>query len=46
VACDVGDKEIMIRLKTQRDCKVEIQGARKKEDLLSQKTGKGIDYRC
>ena len=45
VACDVGDKEITIRLKTQRDCKVEIQGARKKEDLLSQKTGKKIDYR-
>ena len=46
VACDVGDEEITIRLKTQRDCKVEIQGARKKEDLLSQKTGKRIDYQC
>jgi exopolyphosphatase / guanosine-5'-triphosphate,3'-diphosphate pyrophosphatase len=46
VVCDVGEKAIAIHLKTLRDCKVEIQGARKKEDLLSQKTGKRIDYRC
>jgi exopolyphosphatase/guanosine-5'-triphosphate,3'-diphosphate pyrophosphatase len=46
VACDVAGKAITIHLKTPRDCRAEIQGARKKEDLLSQKTGKRIDYRC
>ncbi len=46
VTCDVGEKAITIHLKTQGDCRMEIQGARKKEDLLSQKTRKKIDYRC
>jgi exopolyphosphatase/guanosine-5'-triphosphate,3'-diphosphate pyrophosphatase len=46
VACDVGDNAITIHLKAQRDCRIEIQGARKKQDLLAQKTGKRIDYRC
>ena len=46
VACDVGDKVITIHLKTRRDCRMEIEGARKKEDLLLQNTGKRIDYRC
>ena len=46
VTCDVGEKVITIYLKTQGDCRMEIQGARKKEDLLSQKTRKKIDYRC
>jgi exopolyphosphatase/guanosine-5'-triphosphate,3'-diphosphate pyrophosphatase len=46
VACDVGDKAITIHLKTQRDCRMEIEGGRKKQDLLEQKTGRKIDYRC
>jgi len=46
LTCDVGGKAITIHLKAQRDCRAEIQGARKKQDLLEQKTGKGIDYRC
>ena len=45
VACDVGEKAITIHLKAQRGCQMEIQGALKKQDLLSQKTGKKIDYR-
>jgi exopolyphosphatase/guanosine-5'-triphosphate,3'-diphosphate pyrophosphatase len=46
LTCDVGRNVITVHLKTQRDCRMEIQGARKKEDLLSQKTGMKIDYRC
>jgi exopolyphosphatase/guanosine-5'-triphosphate,3'-diphosphate pyrophosphatase len=45
-ACDVGEKAIMIHLKTERDCRMEIEGARKKDDLLTKKTGEKIDYRC
>jgi exopolyphosphatase / guanosine-5'-triphosphate,3'-diphosphate pyrophosphatase len=46
VVCHVGSKAITIRLKAQHDCRMEIQGARQKQDLLEQKTGMGIDYRC
>ena len=45
VTCDVAEKVITIHLRAERDCRAEIQGARKKEDLLSQKTRKKIDYR-
>jgi exopolyphosphatase/guanosine-5'-triphosphate,3'-diphosphate pyrophosphatase len=46
VACTVADKGITIQLTTEHDCRTEIQGGRKKQDLLSQKTGRNIDYRC
>jgi exopolyphosphatase/guanosine-5'-triphosphate,3'-diphosphate pyrophosphatase len=46
VVCDVGGKSITVHLKTKHDCRMEIQGARKKDDLLSKKTGRKIDYRC
>jgi exopolyphosphatase / guanosine-5'-triphosphate,3'-diphosphate pyrophosphatase len=46
VACDVDDKAITIRLQARGDCRMEIQGARKKQDLLARKTGMKIDYRC
>ena len=45
LACDVGDKAITIRLKARGDCRMEIQGARQKQDLLARKTGRRIDYR-
>ena len=46
LACDVGGKTIVIRLEAPGDCRVEIEGARKKQDLLERKTGRRIEYRC
>ncbi len=46
VSCDIGDKAITIHLKAKGDCRMEIQGARRKQDLLARKTGMRIDYRC
>jgi len=46
LACDVSDKEVVIRLKAAGDCRMEVEGARKKQDLLEQKTGRRIEYRC
>ncbi len=46
LACDVGSKTMTIRLETSGDCRTEVEGARKKQDLLARKTGKKIEYRC
>jgi exopolyphosphatase/guanosine-5'-triphosphate,3'-diphosphate pyrophosphatase len=46
VACDVGGRTIVIRLEAPGDCRVEVEGARKKQDLLEKKTGRRIAYRC
>ena len=46
LACDVGGKAVTIRLKTEGDCRMEVEGARKKQDLLERKTGRRIEYRC
>jgi len=46
LACDVGRKTIVTRLEAPGDCRVEIEGARKKQDLLERKTGRRIEYRC
>jgi exopolyphosphatase / guanosine-5'-triphosphate,3'-diphosphate pyrophosphatase len=46
LACDVGGKTIVIRLKAPGGCQAEIEGARKKQDLLEKKTGRKIEYRC
>ncbi len=46
LACEVGGKTIVIRLKAPAGCQVEIERARKKQDLLEQKTGRRIEYRC
>ena len=46
LACDVKGKAVEIRLKAAGDCRTEIEGARKKQDLLERKTGKRIEYRC
>jgi exopolyphosphatase/pppGpp-phosphohydrolase len=46
LACDVSDKALAIRLEAASDCRTEVEGARKKQDLLEQKTGRRIEYRC
>jgi exopolyphosphatase/pppGpp-phosphohydrolase len=46
LACDVSDKAVAIHLKAAGDCRTEVEGARKKQDLLERKTGRRIDYRC
>jgi len=46
LACDVSDKAVAIRLKATGDCRMEVEGARKKQDLLERKTGRRIEYRC
>jgi len=46
LACDVKGKVVAIRLKAAGDCRTEIEGARKKQDLLERKTGRRIEYRC
>jgi exopolyphosphatase/guanosine-5'-triphosphate,3'-diphosphate pyrophosphatase len=46
LACDVGGKTIVIRLEAPGDCRVEIEGARKKQDLLERKTGRRIQCQC
>jgi exopolyphosphatase/guanosine-5'-triphosphate,3'-diphosphate pyrophosphatase len=46
LACDISDKAVAIRLEAAGDCRTEVGGARKKQDLLEQKTGRRIEYRC
>ena len=46
LACDIDKKAITIRLETAGDCRTEVEGARKKQDLLERKTGRRIEYRC
>ena len=46
LACDIDKKAVTIRLETAGDCRTEIEGARKKQDLLERKTGRRIEYRC
>ena len=46
LACDIDKKAITICLETAGDCRTEIEGARKKQDLLERKTGRRIEYRC
>ena len=46
LACDVKGRAVEIRLKAAGDCRTEIEGARKKQDLLERKTGRRIEYRC
>jgi exopolyphosphatase/guanosine-5'-triphosphate,3'-diphosphate pyrophosphatase len=46
LTCSVRGKAVTIRLKTAGDCGTEVEGARKKQDLLERKTGRRIEYRC
>jgi len=44
--CKIGPRLITARLETAGDCRREIEGAQKKEDLLVQKVGRPIQYQC
>jgi hypothetical protein len=46
LGCDVGDKAITVHLEASGDCRMEIERARQKQDLLEGKTGRRIEYRC
>jgi exopolyphosphatase/guanosine-5'-triphosphate,3'-diphosphate pyrophosphatase len=44
--CDVGTKAIRVQIQTAGDCRAEIERALQKQDLLEEKTGRRIEYRC
>ena len=46
LSCTVGDKVLTIRLECADDCRIEIERAREKQDLLLKKTGRKVAYRC
>jgi len=46
LACEVGRRAITIHLDVSGDCRMEVERARQKQDLLVRKTGKEIVYRC
>jgi exopolyphosphatase/guanosine-5'-triphosphate,3'-diphosphate pyrophosphatase len=46
LACKVSDKTVTIRLEASGDCRMEIERARQKQDLLKQKAKRKIEYRC
>jgi exopolyphosphatase/pppGpp-phosphohydrolase len=46
LGCDVGGKAITVHLEASGDCRMEIERARQKQDLLEGKTGRRIEYRC
>jgi len=46
LACEVGDKAITVHLETAGDCRMDVEGARQKQDLLERKTRRRILYRC
>ena len=46
LGCDVGEKAITVHLEASGDCRMEIERARQKQDLLEGKTGRRIEYRC
>jgi exopolyphosphatase/guanosine-5'-triphosphate,3'-diphosphate pyrophosphatase len=46
LACEVGDKAITIHLEAAGDCRMEVERARQKQELLERKTGRRIQYRC
>jgi exopolyphosphatase / guanosine-5'-triphosphate,3'-diphosphate pyrophosphatase len=46
LSCQVGSRAITIRLEVPGDCRTEIEGATQKQDLLVQKAGRKIRFRC
>ena len=44
--CEVRPKTLAIHLQSAGDCGTEIEGARQKHNLLEEKTGRRIEYRC
>jgi len=46
VWCEVDNKTIKINLKTVGDCRMEVEKALQKQELLLKKTGREITYKC
>ncbi len=46
LVCNVDDGAVLIHLETAGDCRMEIAGARRKEELLRRKLKREIEYRC
>ena len=46
LACEVGRRAITIHLDVSGDCRMEVERAQQKQNLLVRKTGKEIVYRC
>ena len=46
LTCEVCSNAMTIHLESAGDCRTEIERARQKQDLLEQKTGRRIEYRC
>jgi len=46
LACEVGGKTVTIHLEAAGDCRMEVERARQKQELLERKTGRRIQYRC
>ena len=46
LVCDVANGAVRIHLETAGDCRMEVEGARRKEELLKRKLKREIEYRC
>lgn len=46
LACDIGEKAMTIHLEAAGDCRMEVEEARQKQELLEQKVERRIAYRC
>ncbi len=46
LSCEVSRQAITIHLEVAGDCRMEVDRARQKQELLVRKTGKEIVYRC
>ncbi len=46
LACAAGSRTISIHLEVSGDARMEVEGARQKQDLLERITGRRMTYRC
>jgi exopolyphosphatase / guanosine-5'-triphosphate,3'-diphosphate pyrophosphatase len=46
LAFEVGGKTLTVHLQAAGDCRMEVDRARQKQELLERKTGRRIQYRC
>jgi exopolyphosphatase/guanosine-5'-triphosphate,3'-diphosphate pyrophosphatase len=46
LTCTISRKVITIRLECMEDCRMEVEGACQKQELLTKITGRTIEYRC
>ena len=44
--CTISGKAITIRLESKEDCRMEVEGAFQKQELLAKVTGRTIEYEC